>query len=445
MASREGSLQIWNIQTRSLIHEFTPDTFGPGIRTAAITAIVQSPAIDVLALGFSDGKIVVFDIRLGQILLEFAMSVEGATQEISVQDGQEPGITSLSFRTDNEAQTLASSDASGNIALWALDSGGKLLSLLRRAHDRRIGAVQFLPGQPVLLSNGADNAIREWIFDTPTSPPRLLKERSGHAAPPSMIRYYGSDGKSLLSSSKDDRTLRYSSVVRDSRSFELSQGSVTSKSNKLGMAARELRLSPVEGLSFTGIGAGQGGVGNASTIKREWDDVLTFHSGEDTARTWSVGNKRLGKHRFAVNDAKIETGPARAACVTACGNFGLVGYERADRALMWNMQSGIRRREFKLPKNVTASKDKRARHVSGIEVDALNTVVVLSTLAGALHVGPIAFPLSCLPTWSSNMPTAPRPVLRLSLRQAHLVDEPAESHCGHRSAAREQPPRVCVR
>jgi U3 small nucleolar RNA-associated protein 21 len=222
-----------------------------------------------------------------------------------------------------------------------------------------------------------------------------------------MIRYYGSDGKSLLSSSKDDRTLRYSSVVRDSRSFELSQGSVTSKSNKLGMAARELRLSPVEGLSFTGIGAGQGGVGNASTIKREWDDVLTFHSGEDTARTWSVGNKRLGKHRFAVNDAKIETGPARAACVTACGNFGLVGYERADRALMWNMQSGIRRREFKLPKTVTASKDKRARHVSGIEVDALNTVVVLSTLAGALHVGPIAFPLSCLPTWSSNMPTAP--------------------------------------
>lgn len=378
VASEQGSLQIWNIQSRQLIHEFTAESFGFVLGTAPlITCIVQSPAIDVLAIGFSDGQIVIFDIRVGGVLLQFEMTPEQAS---AGTPARQRGVTSLSFRTDNVAQTLASSDSSGNIALWDLDSGGKLLSLLRRAHNARIGSLRFLPGQPVLLSSGADNAIREWIFDTATSPPRLLKERSGHGSPPSMIRYYGSDGKALLSSSRGDRTLRYTSIVRDSRSFELSQGSIASKSAKLGMAVKELRLSPIEGLSFTGMNSGQGGVGNASIIKREWDDVLTVHADEETARTWSVENKRLGKYRFSLDG--YNSGSAKATCVTACGNFGLVGYERGDRVVMWNMQSGIKRREFKLPK----SQSKRGRHVTSIQTDALNTVVIVSTLAGALHV-----------------------------------------------------------
>lgn len=378
VASEEGSLQIWNISSRQLIHEFTAESFGFAAGSSAvITCLVQSPAIDVLAIGFSDGRIVIFDIRVGEVLLQFDMTPEQASAAMSAR---QRGVTSLSFRTDNVAQTLASSDSSGNLAMWDLDSGGKLLSLLRRAHNASIGSLRFLPGQPVLITSGADNAIREWIFDTATSPPRLLKERSGHGSPPSMIRYYGSDGKALLSSSKGDRTLRFTSIIRDSRSFELSQGSIASKSAKLGMAVKELRLAPIDSMSFVGMGAGQGGVGNASTIKREWDDILTVHTGENVSRTWNVENKRLGKHRFSLSDT--ETGPARTTCVTACGNFGLVGYERGDRVAMWNMQSGIKRREFKLPRSAS----KRAKHVTSIQTDSLNTAVVVSMLDGTLHV-----------------------------------------------------------
>src|SRR6266702_3070912 len=64
---------------------------------------------------------------------------------------------------------------------------------------------------------------KQWHFDSLTSPPRLLKFRSGHQVAPHLIRYYGEDGKQLLTASRD-RSLRYTSVVRDSRSFELSQG-----------------------------------------------------------------------------------------------------------------------------------------------------------------------------------------------------------------------------
>jgi hypothetical protein len=71
-----------------------------------------------------------------------------------------------------------------------------------------------------------DNVLtrpKQWHFDSLTSPPHLLKSRSGHQAPPHLIRFYGEDGKQLLTASRD-RSLRCTSVVRDSRSFELSQG-----------------------------------------------------------------------------------------------------------------------------------------------------------------------------------------------------------------------------
>lgn len=137
---------------------------------------------------------------------------------------------------------LASASASGNIAFWDLNENGRLLHNLRGAHDRATTAIEWVPGQPLLVSSGEDNSVKvrvhitescsetnfamtkkQWLFDSPTAAPRLLKFRSGHHEPPHLIRYYGDDGKQLLTASRD-RSLRCTSVVRDSRSFELSQG-----------------------------------------------------------------------------------------------------------------------------------------------------------------------------------------------------------------------------
>jgi U3 small nucleolar RNA-associated protein 21 len=140
---------------------------------------------------------------------------------------------------------LASASSVGHIALWDLNSGGRLLHMIRGAHDGAVSAVEWVPGQPVLISSGEDNSVKvilflcsfyfctvfsckcldqqQWLFDSPTAAPRLLKFRTGHHAPPHLIRYYGGDGKQLLTASRD-RSLRCTSVVRDSRSFEMSQG-----------------------------------------------------------------------------------------------------------------------------------------------------------------------------------------------------------------------------
>ena len=38
-----------------------------------------------------------------------------------------------------------------------------------------------------------------WIFDHPDGGGRLLRQRSGHSAPPTYVRYHGNDGKNILS------------------------------------------------------------------------------------------------------------------------------------------------------------------------------------------------------------------------------------------------------
>lgn len=48
------------------------------------------------------------------------------------------------------------------------------------------------------MSAAADNSVKQWLFDNADGSGRLLRFRSGHAAPPSCLRYYG-DGTRLLS------------------------------------------------------------------------------------------------------------------------------------------------------------------------------------------------------------------------------------------------------
>jgi WD40 repeat protein len=55
---------------------------------------------------------------------------------------------------------LASASSAGHIALWDLNAGGRLLHLIRGAHDGAISALEWVPGQPVLITSGEDNSVK---------------------------------------------------------------------------------------------------------------------------------------------------------------------------------------------------------------------------------------------------------------------------------------------
>jgi U3 small nucleolar RNA-associated protein 21 len=392
-------MELWNIASQKRIYAFPSSSLlttpslpllgAPSFQSASISSLVQSPAIDVVGIGFTSGEISVYDVRADERLMRMRMDPTSSSPS---------AISALAFRSDSQP-ILASASSSGHIALWDLNAGGRLLHMVKGAHDSAIRGMEWVPGQPVLVTSGEDNSVKQWVFDTPTAAPRLLKFRSGHHAPPHLIRYYGDDGKALLTASRD-RSLRCTSVVRDSRSFELSQGSVQKKANSLGLQVDKLKFPAITSLSYSPARA------------KDWDDIMTGHTDETFARTWTMQSKRLGKHtlgfagdaaKSAKGKEKATLGSVKATCVTACGNFGLAG-SSTGQVYMWNMQSGIRRRVFKIgnaPEEVSgrvhsSNAGKKERSVTGIVSDSLNQWVVVSTLDGTVNVSDTPTAQFCL-------------------------------------------------
>jgi len=57
-------------------------------------------------------------------------------------------------------QILSAASSTGHIAFWDLNSGGKLLHVIRGAHEGATTAIEWIPGQPILVSSGEDNSVK---------------------------------------------------------------------------------------------------------------------------------------------------------------------------------------------------------------------------------------------------------------------------------------------
>jgi U3 small nucleolar RNA-associated protein 21 len=98
----------------------------------------------------------------------------------------------------------------------------KLHTIIKATHGAAVTCLHFFPGEPVLMSAGADNAVHHWIFDNADGSARQLRGRAGHAAPPRCVRFYGEEGNVLLTAA-GDRSVRAFSTIQDQQSRELSQ------------------------------------------------------------------------------------------------------------------------------------------------------------------------------------------------------------------------------
>lgn len=317
----------------------------------------------------------------------------------------------------------------GHITFWDLNEGGRLMGILRGAHNPPSNVhggvaggtskVEFLPGQPVLVSSGMDNSLKSWIFDeTPYTPiPRILHARSGHAAPVTQLEFLSSDadgadavGKWLLSAGRD-RSLWGWSLRRDGQSTELSQGNIRKKGRKLGTLGNGLgpsqpstSLEDLKAPEITCLAASlnrDGGMGasigagsvwtNTSSKKRGaeasesnatgWESVVTGHKGDKFARTWFWGRKRAGRWAFETTDGgevKVIISVVlydllvakllfQSVAITQCGTFALIG--SSDGGIdMFNLQSGIHRQRFPPKLTIAQMRKLKVRQASSKEL-----------------------------------------------------------------------------
>ena len=98
--------------------------------------------------------------------------------------------------------------------------------------------VAFLPKEPLLLTLGADNALKCWLFDAPDGSGRLLRSREGHSAPPMLrgVRWYGHTTLATMSHGDDATALQLLSAGGDK--------AVGSKHHTCSSPSHHLAISP---------------------------------------------------------------------------------------------------------------------------------------------------------------------------------------------------------
>lgn len=208
VGSEQGGLQLWNIRHGKIIHTFKGFD-------SKITVLQQAPAMDVVAVGMQSGKVVLLNLKVDTVLMEF-------TQEWGCVSG-------ITFRTDGPPMMATSTSANGQIALWDLEEK-KVVGTLN-AHHEGTYTLYFMPNEPLLLSTSSDNSLKLWIFDKLDGMPRLLRYRDGHSASPLCIRYHGAKGDSILSSGEDS-SLRIFSTISDTLNVSLGRASYNRKVSK---------------------------------------------------------------------------------------------------------------------------------------------------------------------------------------------------------------------
>ncbi|KOS17816.1 U3 small nucleolar RNA-associated protein 21 -like protein [Escovopsis weberi] len=383
---RDGWVEIWNVSTGKLIYTILP----PSPDCGSVTCLEPSPAIGLLAIAYSNGPLAITNVLLDKPVLQ----VEAGNPEAPV--------TSISFRTDGmgagmdgrkDGVMATATAATGDVTFWDLNGGARVMGVLRSAHNPPahdgfevrggVSKIEFLVGQPVIVTSGRDNSLKSWIFDeTPFSPvPRILHSRSGHAGPVNCLHFLPSDfdgaeaGNKWLLSGGKDRSLWGWSLRRDGQSGELSQGNIRHKAKKIGILAtnalahgptttlEDLKAPEITCIAASlnrdgGIGAlpgkqpiwqkGQGqGQGKGKRSDAEisgmtgWESVVTAHKNDAYARTWFWGRKRAGRWALPTGDgSNVST-----VAITACGTFAIVG-SQAGGIDMYNLQSGVHRQRF---------------------------------------------------------------------------------------------------
>ncbi|KAK6875438.1 U3 small nucleolar RNA-associated protein 21 [Candida tropicalis] len=349
-----NSLFIINVRSAKLLYKSPEQQF----EGEDISAIESAPVLDVVAVGTSSGNVFLYNLKKGKILGE---KITTSGTESSSR------VTSISFRTDGAPHLVASLN-NGDLYFYDLNKKSRV-HVLRNAHKESHGGVanaKFLNGQPIVLTNGGDNHLKEFVFDpnltTSNSsivpPPRHLRSRGGHSAPPVAIEFPQEDKTHFMLSASRDKTFWSFSLRKDAQAQEMSQRLQKSKDGKRQAGqVNSMREKFPEIISITSSTAREG----------EWENVITAHKDEPFARTWDSRNKRVGRHVLKT----VDEGMVKSVCISQCGNFGLVGSSLGGIG-SYNLQSGLLRKKYMLHKNA----------VTGLAMDGMNRKMVSCGLDG---------------------------------------------------------------
>ncbi len=146
---KEGSVSLWDAQTRRLLHRFESQ-FGESVIIGgqsgkSVISLAFSPTEPLLAAGDWGGNIVLYNTSTMEMLRP---PLKAHTWRVS----------SLAFSPDG--RTLASAGEGGGLKLWHVAT--RQLALTLRGHVGPIRGIAFSRGGNLMASCGVDGTVRLW-------------------------------------------------------------------------------------------------------------------------------------------------------------------------------------------------------------------------------------------------------------------------------------------
>jgi hypothetical protein len=336
-----GVLELWNINSGKMIHRFeshyqtgslkrfkneqdqhsksqiqksaglTPLEKTLKVQSGALISCLEpSYILDVVAVGKSNGDIVLLNLKSDQVIHVF---------------NQHDTVSSLSFRSDNNFHHLVSGSMNGTVTLWDLKE--KTSILRRECHSNHVTGAFFLFKEPILITTGADNCIHQWHFDGITMRP--LRSKEGHHKPPTNVRWYSH--REIISGSPDG-SLRYWSPARDRSAKSLSWKFIPNNAHRSEKGDTDGYLAwnqrRVTGIDLTPMY--HPSRPSAVTLNTKDTDKVTL---------WEVENFRATKVIGQSTSNAVET------CFSYCGQFVFIAYENGE-VKKFNIQSNALRCSF---------------------------------------------------------------------------------------------------
>ena len=371
----DGGLELWNFRSGKSVHVFNTSEFCPTRKDLftgqdvddtdedappGVTCVAMSGVLDVAGVGMGDGTVIVHNLKYDKTIMRFFQDHGAAT--------------CMAFRRGAGPPCLVTGSSRGHLAIWDLKRK-QLLTLLPNAHGARITSAAFIGNEGLLVTSGADNQLKMWVFDKPDGSPRLLKSRGGHRLPPTRIRFYRGRAEVLLTTGLD-RTMRYFNLYRPQQSAELSQGRGRAALRRRAGDAGAPELGQI--VDFVASDARE----------RDWSNILSCHADSDEALTWRLRTKSVGPHRLGggrTASARRRRVEVTSVAISACGNFGIIG-TRAGHVEKYNMQSGQYRQSYPRGGGGGDGPQAHTRAVTALEVDGVNACLVSCSLDASVKI-----------------------------------------------------------
>ena len=307
---------LMNINTNDKLYDYKDDeNLGALLLDDELTCVENSPATDVIGLGFNSGKIIGFNLKTCETYFKFS---------------QESSVNSIAFtHNDNNEAFVITGDQEGQINVWNLNKNTIQVKLSKHFSNSidYIDTIQYEDQEVLIAGSGKQNAIKMFKYDEDeASRYTLLRKREAAEYPIKMIKTYKECYIAALSENPKGELIKYT-VTNDSATAKLSK----KFKNKHQNLQTEITRKTDDILNFV--------ISENNTKINDNNNLMTLHKNSKFPLFWDFENltiRNVFLELYSEYRADTEKNYAKivnkfrvctAIDISNCGNYAFIGYD----------------------------------------------------------------------------------------------------------------------